>query len=341
MRPSRETRVALDALPDPVFVTETSGAVAFANRVARARFGSVACLDDLVGETSRAALARLLLSASGSTTPLPGSVALRSAGRIRIAGNLLVPGTSAGSPLVLVRFALDSADRFGALTAQVDKLNEEIRRRRHVESRLREALSERELMARELHHRVKNNVQMIVGMIAAARREAADASARDILAAAERRLAAVAVAQRMLYLGEGLAGRTAASYLAEVVRVVLDAHGGGAQNVEGDSSHMDNDHAVPLALIVNELVANALKHAPGEPFSLRLTGNERYTTLVVSDSGPGFDPGEMRRGASGLGLVRGLVRQIGGSVRIERDGGSRIVVELRRALREGDVRDPK
>lgn len=331
MRPSADVRIALDALFDPVFVVEEAGAILFANEPARRRFGAAERLFDTVAVGSAEALSRLLGRAVGSTKPLLGGVEVPETGRVRIVANRLSADANGEAPLVMVRFAMRDLDRFGALSAKVAELDVEVRQRRHVEARLRETLAERELLLRELHHRVKNNVQMIMAMVGAARRDATDPEAQRILVGAETRLAAVAAAQQMLYRGDGLTGLDADAFLRAVTGVVLRAH---ASNLEptltGCDTLVDNDLVLPLALALNELVANALKHAPGAPLAITLEADAEVFRLTVKDDGPGFEPAETGRRSSGLGLVRGLVRQVGGAMRIDNDGGARAVVELRR-----------
>jgi two-component sensor histidine kinase len=107
-------------------------------------------------------------------------------------------------------------------------------------------------------------------------------------------------------------------------KVRLDLH--------SDADKLANDVAVPLALILNELITNAAKYGTGAdgPGAVRvaLSETEGRFTLTVEDDGPGFDLCEVRRRSSGLGLVMGLARQIGGGFRVERSRGARCVVEF-------------
>src|SRR5207244_6808376 len=99
-----------------------------------------------------------------------------------------------------------------------------------------------------------------------------------------------------------------------------------------DDGELSNDTAVPLALIVNELVTNAAKHGVngrGEgSIRVSLTKNPDSFVLQVEDDGPGFELAKTRRRSSGLGLVMGLVRQIGGTFKVERAPGARCMVEF-------------
>jgi two-component sensor histidine kinase len=224
--------------------------------------------------------------------------------------------------------------RFQTLTQKVRELNAEVRQRQHAQAVLVETVEERNLLLRELHHRVKNNVQMLAGMLASAQREATHPEARQILGDASRRLAAVGAVQQMLYGSESLAGVRTEEFVDTITTAILDASGRQARLiVNADSFQLANDLAVPLSLILNELLANALKYGrprSGEPeimVSLRLVEGDYL--LTVEDNGPGFDLVESRKRASGLGLVRGLVRQLGGKLSVERTSGARVLVRFR------------
>ncbi len=98
------------------------------------------------------------------------------------------------------------------------------------------------------------------------------------------------------------------------------------------SEKLSNDTAMPLALILNELLANAAKYSvndAGEGFiRVSLTKSGDSFQLDVEDDGPGFDLEEAGRRSSGLGLVSGLARQLGGTLHVERASGARCRVQF-------------
>jgi two-component sensor histidine kinase len=236
--------------------------------------------------------------------------------------------------------------RFAALSDKIRELHGEVRRRERTQAVLEESLRERDLLLRELHHRVKNNMQMLAGMLAGARREVSSPEAGDILEDASRRLVAVGMVQQMLYGSRSLTGVRTDEFLPTIVAAIMQSSGRTIEpTVEADAAELANDIAVPVALILAELLTNAIKHgsrAGAEPalsVSLRVSGDEYL--LSVGDDGPGFDLHETSKRASGLGLVRGLVRQLGGSLAVERAGGARITVRFRdRSRSDGFVVTP-
>ncbi|WP_245906703.1 sensor histidine kinase [Teichococcus aestuarii] len=337
---------ALQALSEPALLVGTPGRIFFANRAALARLGpGVQAGGDLLvlcpGAEAGSALRHYLLRCSGSRSALPGAADLRdSAGqmvRFRCEAGLLIPAEEGETPLLLLR--LSEADRrFSVLTRKIRELNEEIMERRRAQILLEQALGERDLLLRELHHRVKNNIHMLSGMLSAARREAGAPEAAAALEEASRRLAAVGAVHQMLYQGSNFQGVPGEEFVAKIATMVAEASGTrGCLVVEAEPVGIGNDAAIPLALVLNELVANAVKHGartngtPGRIWVGLSAAPDDSVELWVEDEGPGFEPaaGVVRR-ASGLGLVRGLARQIGGtfSVGRSRAGGARCVVRF-------------
>lgn len=337
----------LEALSEPALLIGAPGRIAFANRAALARLGPGAqagedlaalCPDAEAG----AALRTYLLRCSGSRSALPGATELRSAAgqtvRFRCEAGLLVPAEKGGTPLMLLRLS-EADERFSVLTRKIHELNEEILGRRRAQALLEQALGERDLLLRELHHRVKNNIHMLSGMLSAARREAAAPEAAAALEEASRRLAAVGAVHQMLYQGSDLRGVRGDEFVARVATMVAEASGvRGRLLVDAEPAGIGNDAAVPLALVLNELVANAVKHGTrtnGAPGQIRVglsTRPDGSVELWVEDDGPGFEPAAgVTKRASGIGLVRGLARQLGGTFSVERGrgGGARCAVRFR------------
>ncbi len=341
------TERVLQALPEAALVLGTNGSVVFANRVAQSRFGLARDRDDSLyalcaGPEAASVLRAFLLRCSGSRSPLPGAVELRGAAgevsRFRCHGALLQPARNGAPARILLRLTDGGDERFSALAQRVRDLNEQIHKRRRIQALLEEALRERDLLLRELHHRVKNNIHMLSAMLSATRRETTAPEAVSVLEEASRRLAAVGAVHQLLYLGDNLRGVRGDEFVARIGTMVMAGAGARERLVlTAEPIEIPNDAAVPLALILNELVANALKHGirpdgtPGRVhLGLRDTG-ESAIEVWVEDEGAGFPSGDMEvRRASGLGLVRGLARQIGGAFIIGRGaaGGARCAVRF-------------
>jgi two-component sensor histidine kinase len=202
-------------------------------------------------------------------------------------------------------------------------------------SERKQAETSQMVLLQELNHRVKNNMQMLHSLLVAAQRDSASPEARDIFADATRRIAAMAAAQKVLYEENQPVSFSARDFLHSVCAMAQNSFGETTRIVvEEASGNLSNDMAMPLALIVNELLTNAVKHgingSGGGTIRLGLSGEGEDYRLWVQDGGPGFEltPSKRKR-SSGLGLVEGLARQLGGSFSVEHNGGARCAVSFR------------
>jgi len=334
---SADAVALLDTLPDPALLLRTDGRVDHANRAAMVHFGKGIVGGSLCDACADPAdLRSFLVRASGSRQPLPGRLRLRpetGPAAFRAFASVLRPASPDVPAAVLVRLLPTEDQRFQALTSKVRELNAEVRRRQHAQAVLEETLQERNLLLRELHHRVKNNMQMLAGILASAERETMSPEAKAVLADASQRLVAVGAVQQMLYGSDSFSGVRSEEFIETITAAILKAQGQPIKIVtHADSAQLANDLAIPVSLILNELVTNALKHGrpPDGRAEIRVSlefENGEYR-LTVADNGPGFDLVESRKRASGLGLVRGLVRQLGGTLAVERTPGARVLVRF-------------
>jgi two-component sensor histidine kinase len=190
-------------------------------------------------------------------------------------------------------------------------------------SERKEAEAHQRMLLNELNHRVKNNMQMIQSLLDAAGRKVRDADARSVLDEAGRRIAAMAAAQRALYGTADATRFDAGEFLTAVCKTIQETLPPHVRILcEESAGQLPNDVAMPLALIVNELVTNAVKHScPGQRSTLvrtSLSSEHDAFVLCVEDDGPGFDFASVRNRASGLRLVQGLARQLRGEFEVTR-----------------------
>ena len=216
------------------------------------------------------------------------------------------------------------------------RLNSFYRRQDRSEQLIRDSLHEKEFLLREIHHRVKNNLQVISGMLELQAALVKDPSARTSLQEGRNRVMTMALIHQKLYQSKDMALIRMDSYLQSLVADLSSAFGVDRERVEmkvdADAVGLNLDMAIPFGLLVSELVTNVIKYAfPGGGEGPRGTVAVRFREredghyiLEVSDNGiglpEGFDPDTA--GSLGLKLVHALVGQLGGEISRGRPPGT-------------------
>ncbi|MBU1374687.1 MAG: PAS domain S-box protein [Alphaproteobacteria bacterium] len=197
------------------------------------------------------------------------------------------------------------------------------------------ALEERDLLLREVYHRVKNNLQVVDGMLTLQALKIGDAQARDALMGLRSRIQALGLVHQQLMGSANLRTFDVAPFLRELTRNIVGGSAGERITLFVDASALQVglDFAIPLGLVVTELVTNSLKHAfpdgVGTVSVLLQPDGLGQVVLIVSDDGPALAPVAAESGL-GSGIVKRLVAQLGGEMTVRRDGGTttQIIVPL-------------
>lgn len=228
---------------------------------------------------------------------------------------------------------------FALAVANLAALALEQEERRRVEEQLRASLREKEALLMEVHHRVKNNLQIITSLLSLQAAHLPAPEARAAFSDSQNRVRSLALLHDLLYRSGGLDRIDARRYFEALCSHLARSHGPPAERVavrlDIDAWPLDVDRAVPCGLIVHELVSNALKHAfpHGRPGLVRLAFGPRPAAalgLSVSDDGVGLPAGLDVSHAESLGLrlVSDLVQQLEGTLRVDRDGGTRFDIQF-------------
>lgn len=211
---------------------------------------------------------------------------------------------------------------------------------KHVERTLRSFLREKELLLRELHHRVKNNLQVVSSLLDLQSSAIADPSARDIFKQSQNRIGSMALIHEQLYQTSNLAQVDVRPYIEKLTYHLEASSAVWSDHItlhlEIDDSSLEIDQAVTCGLIVNELVTNALKHAfPADhrgAACVRISFNRTGDgfRLLVSDNGRGFggDATAGPRRGLGLSLVGMLVQQLRGTMDTHSDHGTEFRIDF-------------
>lgn len=216
--------------------------------------------------------------------------------------------------------------RVAVRTARLEEANArleaEIEERKQAEEALKASLAEKEVLLSEIHHRVKNNMQVISSLVSLQAEELQDASMGEILNEVSHRVRSMALVHEKLYQSADLARIDFTEYVESLLNYLWRAHGPVASGVrlslDLEPLSLSVDVAVPCGLILNELVINALKHAfcgrAGGEVTVSLRGGaDGRVRLCVRDNGTGLPEGFDWKQARSLGLR--LVQMLAGQLR--------------------------
>jgi two-component sensor histidine kinase/heme exporter protein D len=213
---------------------------------------------------------------------------------------------------------------FNAMATSIERDSGELQQRN---DKLNQLIGEKDMLVREMNHRIKNSLQLVSSMVSLQLATVTDPDARASLSAAQGRVAAVAKVHERLYAGQRLDRVEVAPYLDDLTHDLAETLGlpaaGGSIAVHSVDDMLAPDKVIPLGLIACELVTNAVKHSPaGAAVNVRVTleRDDDRLRLSVSDDGAGlpkdFDP--TANPGLGMKVVRALAMQLGGALEIER-----------------------
>ncbi len=198
---------------------------------------------------------------------------------------------------------------------------------------------ENELLLKEIHHRVKNNLQTISSLLSLQSESITDKSAFDAVQESKNRVASMALIHQKLYQGENLAAIEMRDYFETIGKAIKDSFGEKAKNVslEIDMSEieLDVDTAIPIGLITNELITNSLKHAfpdkqNGQILITLNQGKDGLLKLQIADNGKASKNESNVKKEKGFGslLIQLLTTQLGGSLEKSNDAGTLTVIHF-------------
>jgi two-component sensor histidine kinase len=222
---------------------------------------------------------------------------------------------------------------------------------KEADEQMKKSLREKEVLLKEIHHRVKNNLQIVYSLINLQLPFVKDELAIDLFKESQNRVYSMALIHEKLYQSESLTRIDLGEYIQNLAANLLVSYGVSDKTpslrISTDDIAFDIDTVIPCALIINELVSNSLKHAfpsswkccnhPSEiGISLSHAG-ERQFILTVSDNGIGLPQGfDIQKCESlGLQLVSVLVRQLRGDIRLNARDGTEFVISFEDKARKG------
>lgn len=195
-----------------------------------------------------------------------------------------------------------------------------------TKNELEEKINEKETLIKEVHHRVKNNLQTVSSLLSLQSRNISDKEVKSLLKSSQNRVISMAMVHEMLYLRDDLSKIEYRSYVQELAEYLIRSIKGTSSNITLDidipNLKLNIDTAIPLGLLINEAVTNALKYGIVEEnkgeIKIRLSkdDNDEYL-LNIGDDGIGFPETVTHKNSNSLGLklINNLVRQLQGSIK--------------------------
>ncbi|MBN2013481.1 PAS domain S-box protein [candidate division KSB1 bacterium] len=229
----------------------------------------------------------------------------------------------------------------------------DVTERKRVEGKINASLREKEVLLKEIHHRVKNNLQLVSSLLNLQSASIKDPETLEKFRDSQHRVRSMAMIHEKLYQTEDLSNIDFKAYIQNLVNSLFRSFGINSAlvelNIDVEKVHLGVDIAIPCGLIINELVSNALKHGfpeihsanrlriervPSKPtLTIRLkTFQPDLIKLVVADNGSGFPPDfDLQKSESlGLQLVMTLVEQLNGSIDLRKKNGTAYSIQFSR-----------
>jgi two-component sensor histidine kinase len=208
--------------------------------------------------------------------------------------------------------------------------------RKKAEEKLKQTVREKEVMLQEIHHRVKNNLQIISSLLNLQAGTVSDGPAKNKFYESIRRIRSIALIHELLYRSQDFSLISLQEYFSGLTREISNSYMGSSKarlifRASGPDARINLDKAIPCGLIVHELISNAHKHA----FGVRKNGvirlglkvesikGKKRITIIVSDDGKGLNPDAKRSDSLGMDLVESLCGQINASFKTTVKKGTR------------------
>lgn len=218
--------------------------------------------------------------------------------------------------------------QFALAINQVVSLALETTKRRTIQKELLTVLKEKELLLKEMHHRIKNNLNVLISLLRIQGRESGNTDVRRILSDCEGRIFSMAKIHEQLYHSGNYLKVRLDQYLSDLIKEFKESSGRIGQSIAFDTDltpvSIETARAVDLGLIVMEILNNALKHAfPAdidEPMvNIVLNRHKNELCLSIKDNGVGFDASETPSNSLGITLVKDLAEQMNARLEITSD----------------------
>jgi PAS domain S-box-containing protein len=219
----------------------------------------------------------------------------------------------------------------------------DITERRKMEEKLQKTLDDKDVLLKEIHHRVKNNLMMISSLLNIQSRYIKDHDVKEMFLESRNRAKSMAFIHQKLYQTGDMNNIEFSEYLRNLATEIMHSYTSKNARIELkldlEPNTIDVDRAIPLGLISTELIINCFKHAFPEgtgEISVKFNKEDGLLNLIIKDDGIGFPEGYDFRtqGNMGMNLVNALTDQIDGSIDMKRENGTKFILQFNDENRE-------
>ncbi len=339
-----------DILPIGLWLADGQGRLVRSNRAGREIWGA----EPLVGAGDYGVFRARRLPGGEEIAPEDWALAHSIRERITVTDEMLEIDTFDGQKKTILNYTAPVLDEEGRVEAAI-VVNLDISARRQAEESIRASLREKDVLLQEIHHRVKNNLQIVSGLLTLQAGSVADPAVEEILRSSQDRIRSIALVHEKLYRSHNLAEIAFDEYLRSLAHELLISQGIESSRIQvrfdTEPILLAIDKAIPLGLIVNELLTNSIKHAftNGGCGTIRigLRGRREFHfsgvktdsgtlyrcsayELSIEDDGVGMRlPGPAAPAKSlGMQLVTMLASQLRAELKVERGPGTRFILNL-------------
>ena len=213
----------------------------------------------------------------------------------------------------------------------------DITERRKAEELVKDSLKEKELLLKEIHHRVKNNLMVISSLLNMQSRQIKDQKVVSLLKDSQSRARSMAIIHEKLYGSNNLKKINFGDYIRDFTGELFKTYStrpGLKLKMEVEDLMLDINTSIPLGLIVNELVSNSLKYAFTDDegtVTVKFHREDDLYTLTVEDNGMGMPDNFQEKESLGLNLVKSLTKQLDGELELDREHGTCFQIRFREA----------
>lgn len=217
--------------------------------------------------------------------------------------------------------------KYGLVAAQMLSLTIETHNKQIARHALEVSLSEQKILLQEIHHRVKNNLSIIASLMNLQAEKSHDDYHKQLFLECRNRLDSIATVHEVIYRAKSYSQLNFKDYLNQILEQISASYHAlkNVKIIKGITDvHVDISLAIPLALIVNELITNAYKHAFGPNIEgiieVALLENNKQVFLTIKDNGTGFNKKVVPENSIGMDILNGLIDQIDATCKLESNG---------------------